>query len=341
MNRRSALFLFLGASLLLGAGCSGDGDSGEPSDRPARDENTVDDGKRDDSRQRDVDGKDPEPGECNCDPEQICVPETGECIVKADLPEGELYGEIELLRRVFEESKSDRVGMATVRFLVYATPPTLSLQEYYTDDNELCLLYDDDDYADWPQGRTLDAGEIALTVDGAEGPIVLQSTIDKRSGNADYWVTDPPDVGVARGHFAEEYIPYDATFTIEAAGGADIGAFTFDAGRTPEEFEIDPKGELTDDGDLIVRWDSHQSAATMEIVLSNGPNGYFTCTVRDDGEAKIPAMGSVSVQLRRTTARLVTVDADGKELKLLVQARHSRTRDLCFEDCDGSRTGAP
>jgi hypothetical protein len=340
MNHRSALALLLGASLLLGVGCSSDG--GDPSDRPARDEDTVDDGKRDDSRKRDVDREDSKPGECNCDPEQICVPETGECIAKADLPEGELYGEIALVRHIVEESKTDRFGKAEVMFFVFEAPPTLSLQEYYTDDNELCLLYDADDFPDWPEGRTLDAGTIKFTVDDGEGPIVLESKIGSRSGNARYNVKDPPKVGTADNLFSAAYTPVDATFTIEAAGGADIGAFSFDDGQMPGEFEIDPDGEIADDGDLIVRWDSPQAAATMEIDLSFGNDGYVTCTVRDDGEAKIPPLGDVtSVHMRRTTARLVTVDADGKDLKLLVQGRHGRSRYLCFDDCEGSRTGAP
>jgi hypothetical protein len=338
MNHRSALALLLGASLLLGVGCSSDS-GGDPSDRPARDEDTVDDGKRDDSRQRDDDGKDPEPGECNCDPEQICVPETGECIAKADLPEGELYGEIELVHYIFEESKDDRYGKAEARFFVFEAPPTLSLQEYYTDDNELCLLYDAPDFPDWPEGRTLDAGEITVKVDGGDGPIVLKSKIGAKSGDARYKVTDPLP---SRGLIDLAYTPLDATFTVEAAGGADIGAFSFDAGQMPGEFEIDPEGEHTDDNDLIVRWDSPQPAATMVIELAFANDGYITCTVRDDGEAKIPALGNIrSVHMSRTTARLVTVDADGKDLKLLVQGRHGRSRYLCFDDCEGSRTGAP
>jgi len=339
---RSVSCLFLGAALLLGAGCSGDGDSSDPSNRPARDEDTVDDGKRDDSRKRDVDRKDPEPGECNCDPEQICVPKTGECIAKADLPEGELYGEIEVVRNVAEESKTDRFGRADAKFFVFEAPPAVTLQEYYTDDNELCLLYDADDFPLWPEGRTLDAGEITLTVDGADGPIVLQSKIGSRSGKAKYNVSDPPKSGTADNLFSPAYTPLDARFAIEAAGGADIGAFSFDEGQMPGEYEIDAKGEIADDGDLIVRWDSPEPAATMEIVLSFAYDGYVTCTVRDDGEAKIPALGDVtSVSMSRTTAQLVTVDADGKDLKLLVQGRHGRTRNLCFEDCDGSRSGAP
>lgn len=288
-------------------------------------------------------------GDCVCGAEQVCEAATRRCLPRATGSDGDIIGEMTLLRqeRIGDPSVLGKLGKAEVGFHAHEPLPVDRRPSWPTDEGERCFLERDTVYPQsyggtyWPQGPSLGVGDAIFDVGAAVGAILLDAW--EYSGGWGYSHGDTPPA-LHEGStwfpsfFGPEHLPFGETFRARSAGGPDASALDV-PGEIPRSFTIDqpavetPNASASSTDGLVVRWSPPQPSAYMEIFVTQVIAGSFvlvSCKVKDDGAAVVPSapmnqlFGDVGIQLRRTTERYAKIATPSRTLHLTVNGRVAR-----------------
>jgi hypothetical protein len=290
-------------------------------------------------------------GGCDCKASEVCNT-AGVCVPTPVPSAGEILGELVLLQQVspMDTSILARLGKGEASFYAQEPLPTDTRKSYTNSSGEKCFFEIGTTYPSyfdgkiWPAGKGLGAGNLTFTVTGAAGPIVLEAA--NYSGWSYFHKDVPPQLKQGASSYPDffdpAYLPAGAAFQVQAAGGPDVAAATFNAGELPASFTISspaaeaPGAQAPAGKDLVVTWTPAQSSATMEVFITSmvGTDvALLTCVGRDDGSLTVPTAAlanfsagqTLGLQLRRTTDRYAKLSTTGgKVLHLHLLGRLAR-----------------
>ncbi len=217
-------------------------------------------------------------------------------------------------QEVFREDDAFAMGGTAQLELYDPQPyPADDRTEFLNADGERCTLESGTEWPHllpgdetWPAGSFKNAGNLTLTASSAPGPVVYEY-FDS------YYLRLAPDP-VQQGSFTHNsffspaYIPAGASASVDASGGADIGAFSVTGLTLAADYVVTSPNLVT--GDDIIRndealsfaWNPPAPGDKMAVIVKDSFR-FIKCVFDDDGEGTVPApaMAALNGQFVRYT----------------------------------------